>query len=366
MSSQNYFDTLVGKEIKGLYRIERKIGEGGMGAVFQATKLEDQSQVAIKIISPSLCGNQRFLKRFKREAKVGSVLSHPNIIKVFEYGETEDNMLYMVMEYIPGDTIRGYLQKNGAVSVERTLELLKPLCEAIDTAHNRNILHRDLKPENIILYNEGGKEVLKLADFGLVKLLQPDGEITKGSNLTEVGEVFGTPHFMAPEQVLGQVPGAPADVYSIGVMAYQMLTGHLPIEVDPPDVRKLLVRKVSEDIGPISKKYPNVPSHLDSVITKVLIRDPKDRYQGAAEFLEAFTNAYETSKRGGNAASAKVSSPVPVNGINSSSSPVKEHKQDIDSKTSERPASGSNMTFIIGIVVVVLVAIVLAILKFKK
>lgn len=295
-STKNYYDDLIGKEIKG-YLIESKLGEGGMGAVFKATKISDNTLIALKVISPMLLVNSRFVKRFQREAKVGKALTHPNIIQVVEYGETENGLLFMAMEFVDGETLRAELAKTGAIDAKRAAGMLKQLCEGMDLAHKRGILHRDLKPENIMISKDAsGKEILKLADFGLVKLMQPDGEITKGSALTEVGEIFGTPHFMSPEQVMGQTVGAPADIYSLGVMLYQMLTGKTPLEGS--DVRNLLVMKISQDIPPPSKKFPFINQAYDSVFTKVLARDPNDRYKSAGEFYQDFQRVVDMVESG--------------------------------------------------------------------
>ncbi|MEW6731082.1 MAG: serine/threonine-protein kinase [Acidobacteriota bacterium] len=290
VSQDQYYDSLIGKEIKSTYRVDHKIGAGGMGAVFKATNLQDGSIVALKIISPQLVANSKFVKRFQREAKVGWILSHPNIVKVHEFGETEDSLLYMAMEFVEGETLKSYLASCSALSPERCLELIKPICDGLEAAHKRNILHRDLKPENILITKDSeGKETLKLADFGLVKLMQPDSEITKGSNLTEVGEVFGTPHYMSPEQVLGQPIEATADIYSLGVILHQMLTGKVPIQ--RTNIREILLVKVSEDMAPPSSKYSFLSPAFDSVLQRVLARHPEDRYQKVGLFFQAFQQA---------------------------------------------------------------------------
>jgi eukaryotic-like serine/threonine-protein kinase len=386
VATNSYFDNLVGREINGSYRIESKIGEGGMGAVFKAVNLKDNSVVAIKIISPMLGTNPRFMKRFQREAKVGVVLSHPNIIKVHEYGETEDKLLFMTMEYISGESLRAYLTKTGPLPLARALELLGPLCEALETAHNRNLLHRDLKPENIMIAKEGdGKECVKLADFGLVKLMEPDGEITKGSNLTEVGEVFGTPHFMSPEQVLGQPIAATADIYSLGVILFQMLTGKVPVEVEGNDVRKLLITKVSQDVPPPSKTYPFLHSAVDKVFAKVLARDAADRYQTAGQFLRAFEEAVKEADHAFSQPTVVGMSndflkDIPKNAAATPAAPVKDKQPDkapakaVEKVPEKAPVamaappshsafSGSVLYLIIGVVVL---AIILALVIFIK
>src|SRR5262249_40361237 len=161
---------------------------------FRGRRVKQGDRVAIKVISPHLASNPVFVKRFQREARVGRALSHPNIVKVYEFGETDQGLLFMVMEFVEGENLSDYLERSGPLTVQRSLELLRPLCEALDVAHARTVLHRDLKPANIMLAKDGsGREALKLTDFGLAKLLQPDEEITQGSNLTEVGEACGTP-----------------------------------------------------------------------------------------------------------------------------------------------------------------------------
>lgn len=370
-ATKSYYDNLIGKDIKG-YLIEKKLGEGGMGAVFKATKIAENIPIAIKVISPMLLVNSRFVKRFQREAKVGKALAHPNIIQVLEYGETEDGLLFMAMEFVDGETLKSYLATSGVLPAKRSAEILKQLCDAMDAAHKRGILHRDLKPENtMISKDKDGKEQIKLADFGLVKLTQPDGEITKGSALTEVGEIFGTPHFMPPEQIMGQTVGAPADIYSLGVILYQMMTGKTPFEGS--DVRNLLVTKVSQDITPPSKKFPFISSVYDKIFTKVLARDPEDRYKSAGEFYEAFQNTIEQVEKG---IADKEPTPSVVEEKNSKKAQGKEDpnetllitdkekRQEIAKTQPQELTNNSNTTtIIIGIVVLVVIVIVALVLK---
>ncbi|MBN8724386.1 MAG: serine/threonine protein kinase [Acidobacteria bacterium] len=314
-TTKSYYDNLIGKEVKG-YLIEKKLGEGGMGAVFKAIRITDKTLIAIKVISPMLLVNSRFVKRFQREAKVGKALAHNNIIQVLEYGETEDGLLFMAMEFVDGETLRALLSNSGPLPTKRAIEIMKQLCEAIDVAHKRGILHRDLKPENVMLTKDAnGKEIIKLADFGLVKMMQPDGEITKGSALTEVGEVFGTPHFMPPEQIMGQTVGAPADIYSLGVILYQMLTGKTPFEGS--DVRNLLVTKVSQDLPPPSKKFSFINPAYDKIFGTVLARDPENRYKNAMDFYNDFQTTAQQIENG----------VLPANGlITEKNSPITEKK----------------------------------------
>lgn len=286
----NYFNSLLGKELNQTYRIDSQVALGGMGAVFRGVHLKNNESVAIKVISPHLTANSTFVKRFQREAKVGTILSHPNIVKVYEFGETHEGILFMAMEFIEGKTLDEYLSRAAPLNVMKCIEILRPLCEALDAAHRRNILHRDLKPANVLLSKDKtGKETVKLVDFGLVKFLQPDSEFTAGSNLTALGEACGTPYYMSPEQVIGQPLSSTADIYSLGIILYQMLTAKMPIESN--NVRQILAIKINQDIPPPSTKFPFIPQILDPVVQKALDRDPRKRYQTGKELFDAFQKA---------------------------------------------------------------------------
>ncbi len=286
----NYFNSLLGKELNQTYRIDSQIALGGMGAVFRGTHLTNSDPVAIKVISPHLTANSIFVKRFQREAKVGTILSHPNIVKVYEFGETPEGVLFMAMEFIEGNTLDEYLIHTAPLNVMRCMEILRPLCDALDTAHKRNILHRDLKPANVLISKDKkGKEAIKLVDFGLVKLMQPDSEITAGSNLTAMGEACGTPYYMSPEQVIGQPLGSTADIYALGIITYQMLTAKMPVE--STNVRQILAIKINQDPPPPSQKFPFIPKILDPIIQKALARDPRKRYQTGKELFDEFQKA---------------------------------------------------------------------------
>ncbi|MBI4852053.1 MAG: serine/threonine protein kinase [Acidobacteria bacterium] len=283
----NYFNSLLGKELNQTYRIDSQVALGGMGAVFRGVHLANGDSVAIKVISPHLTANSVFVKRFQREAKVGTILSHPNIVKVYEFGETSEGVLFMAMEFIEGKTLDEYLSRSAPLNVMRSLEILRPLCEALDAAHRRNILHRDLKPANVLISKDkSGRETIKLVDFGLVKLMQPDSEITAGNNLTAMGEACGTPYYMSPEQVIGQPLGPTADIYSLGIILYQMLTAKMPIESN--NVRQILAIKINQDLQPPSEKFPFIPRILDPLMQRVLARDPRKRYQTGKELLDDF------------------------------------------------------------------------------
>lgn len=303
-----YFDSLIGKEINESYRLESKLGVGAMGAVFKAINIKTTQLQAIKVISPELAADEKFIKRFEREGELGKLLNHPNIVRVKEFGKAGD-LFFIAMEFIAGETLKSYLANTGALAPDRCLQFLTQLCNALDFAHQHKVLHRDLKPENILVArNSEGEEILKLADFGIAK--RTDLSKTKDQMLTVEGEIFGTPHYMSPEQVLAQKLTPTTDVYSVGVMLYQMLSGKLPLE--HPKAQQLLVMKVSQNIEPISKKHPFVSPLFDPIIGKVLSRAPSERYQTAGELLiavsEVVGNLNNSSNRKSNKVEIKVES----------------------------------------------------------
>jgi serine/threonine-protein kinase len=286
-TEQSYhYEKLVGKLINGRYQITNQLGEGGMGAVFCAIDLQWESEVAVKVVSPELASNPVFLKRFRREARVGEVLTHPNIIKVFEYGEMPDGVLFMIMEFVSGHTLRKQLNEQKRLSPAQTLEILEPLCDALALAHSRNLLHRDLKPANVLIGND---KMLKLADFGIVKLTSPDKEISGAAVLTGNGEIFGTPQYMSPEQLLGHDINATADIFSVGIMTYEMLTGDLPTYA--AELHTLMIEKM-RGVGKVSEKYPFLPPVFDALLQKTTRIDPEERYQNIMDFLEDFKREF--------------------------------------------------------------------------
>ncbi|OYT72248.1 MAG: hypothetical protein CFK52_05360 [Chloracidobacterium sp. CP2_5A] len=280
-----FYKSLIGQTFKDSYRIEKMIGSGGMGAVFLATHLTLGSSVAIKVLSPGLTADQSLVKRFQREAQVGGQLTHPNIVRVQDFGKTPDGLLFMVMEYVPGEMLSARLAQAGKLALDECLFVLEPLCDALGLAHGRGLLHRDLKPANVIVGELGGRRVVKLLDFGIVKLLQPDENV---SQLTATGQVFGTPLYMAPEHLMGLTLTPQADIYSLAVMAYEMLTGKPPVQHN--DLRKMLELKMKPPPS-VTTLVPSLPAALDGVFAKALASNPQERHATASEFFAAFQSA---------------------------------------------------------------------------
>ncbi len=282
-------DPFIGREILGgQYKVLQRIGTGGMGSVYKASQPEMNRMVAIKILHPKLAGRKDLTSRFRREARAMSQLTHPNTVKVFMYGELEDDgSLYIVMEYLEGKNLNQTVRRGGPMSAERAVPILTQVCGALQEAHDMGIVHRDLKPENIFICNQGGlKEFPKVLDFGLAKVTER--QMRPGSLiLTQEGMVFGTPEFMSPEQAQGQTLDARSDIYSLAVILYEALTGKLPFSAKTP--MEYIQKHVMTPPIPLNDRVPGLvfPPGLGAALDKALAKKPADRYQTAREFAEA-------------------------------------------------------------------------------
>jgi serine/threonine-protein kinase len=282
-------DPFIGRELLGgQFKVLEKIGTGGMGSVYKAEQPAMNRMVAIKILHPKLAGRKDLTSRFRREARAMSQLTHPNTVKVFMYGELEeDGSLYIVMEMLEGRNLNQTVRKEGPMAPDRAIPILIQVCGALQEAHDLGIVHRDLKPENIFLSKQGGmNDFPKVLDFGLAKVterqMQPGSVI-----LTQEGMVFGTPEFMSPEQAQGKTLDARSDIYSLAVILYEVLTGKLPFSARTP--MEYIQKHVTDPIIPLSERVPDrrFSSGLDEVLGKALQKQPDNRFQTAGEFGEA-------------------------------------------------------------------------------
>ncbi|HVY31693.1 MAG TPA: serine/threonine-protein kinase [Polyangiaceae bacterium] len=282
-------DPFIGRDLLGgQFRVLEKIGTGGMGSVYKAEQPAMNRMVAIKILHPKLAGRKDLTARFRREARAMSQLTHPNTVKVFMYGELEDDgSLYIVMEMLEGRNLNQTVRKEGPMPADRAIPILIQVCGALQEAHDLGIVHRDLKPENIFLSKQGGiSDYPKVLDFGLAKVterqMQPGSVI-----LTQEGMVFGTPEFMSPEQAQGKTLDARSDIYSLAVILYEVLTGKLPFSARTP--MEYIQKHVTDPIIPLSERVPDrkFPKGLDDVLARALEKQPDKRFQTAGEFGEA-------------------------------------------------------------------------------
>ncbi len=281
-------DDLIGKEILGQFRILERIGKGGMGEVFKAEQPAMDRMVAIKILHEKLASRQDLLSRFRREARAMSRLSHPNTVRVFLYGQLEETeQLYIAMEYLDGADLAHLTRRDGPMEVTRAAKIMIQVLGALEEAHGVGIVHRDLKPENILLTTQGGiPDFPKVLDFGLAKIKEQ--RMRPGSLvLTREGMIFGTPEFMSPEQARGETLDARSDIYSLGVIFYEMLTAKLPFPRSKP--MEYIAHHIKSPPFKVTQRRPelNLPAILDPIMDKALEKNRDDRYSSAKEFAQA-------------------------------------------------------------------------------
>jgi hypothetical protein len=273
---------LVGTVIDGRYRLEVMIGSGGMGGIFRARREGLERRVAIKILHPQVSSDPMVAKRFEREAYSASKLDHPGIVRVSDYGTTDDGISYLVMELVEGTPLTSLLTEPMAPS--KAAALAVEILEALDHAHRNKIVHRDLKPDNVLVAkNSSGKQVLKLVDFGIAKILE---DKKTQERLTQTGFVYGTPHYMSPEQAAGGTVDHRADLYALGLMFYEMLAGHKAFRaLDPVS---LIRKQVTENHQPLPD---DVPAELRKVVDRLLQKKADDRFENAREAIRHISAA---------------------------------------------------------------------------
>jgi serine/threonine protein kinase len=274
-------DPLVGREIDGRFELRERVGVGGMGAVYRGWQRSVGREVAVKVIRSHVNAEAAEIKRFMREAQLTSRLVHPNIVSVIDFGQTSDGLLYLAMELLPGQPLnRAVSQIPGKrLASDRVIDIGVQLCDALQVAHEAHIIHRDLKPSNIMVLDGPGDRV-KVLDFGLARPLQGDHSTLTGSDL-----MLGTPQYMSPEMVHDEPLDARSDLYSLGVVLYQLLSGKVPFG---GDTRAVLVSKLNQEAPTLP---PEVPRALGNVILRLLSRKPEHRYASAAVTREALLAA---------------------------------------------------------------------------
>ena len=288
---------LVGRTIAGRYRIQRLLGRGGIGAVYEAVQLQTGNLLAIKVLLPGRANAHQLTERFKREAKAASILDHPNIIEVLDL-VAEDDELYLVMELLRGQSVGTELHA-GALQPRRTLVIARQVLEALAYAHGNGMVHRDLKPDNIMVVTVGepGREYerVKLLDFGLVKLVGDAARELGNDKLTQTGIVFGTPAYMAPEQALGRAVDGRTDLYSLGIAIFEMLTGRTPFRSpDPVTLTRMQVSAPAPTLATVAFGRPWCTPEMEALIARALAKQPADRYADAAEMTAALDLAFSS------------------------------------------------------------------------
>lgn len=273
-------DKNIGKKLDGRYEITELIGVGGMADVYKGTDVIDNKPVAIKILKKEFAENEEFLRRFRNESKAIAVFSHPNIVRIYDVGFSE-KLQYIIMEYIDGITLKEYIEEEKVLSWKDSVHFVIQILRALQHAHDKGVVHRDIKPQNIMMLSDG---TIKVMDFGIAKFAREEGK-------TATDQAIGSVHYISPEQAKGDVTDERSDIYSVGVMLYEMLTGKKPFDSDNPvSIAVMHMHDIPERPRAIN---PDIPSGLEEIILKAMEKAPEDRYQSTTEMIkdiEAFKN----------------------------------------------------------------------------
>lgn len=276
---------MLGTTIEGRYRLDAKIGVGGMGAVYRATRLMIGDEVAVKILHTEQ-GDSNAAQRFRREAQAAARLKHPNAVDIYDFGITADGLQYLVMEFVDGESLRKIIKERGPFACSDAAPIISKVCDALGEAHRHNIVHRDIKPDNIMINSLGGGPTVKVLDFGIAKLRDDSS-----STLTQTGNLLGTPHYMSPEQCLGEELDGRSDIYSLGVVLYEMLCGRVPF--NSPVSTAVVIQHVNQAPPPLRTLNPSIPPAVEAVVLRTLEKTREGRPQSTGEVSTAFASALQ-------------------------------------------------------------------------
>ena len=265
---------MIGKILGGRYELLEKVGGGGMAIVYKAKCHLLRRYVAVKILRPEFVGDEEFVHRFKRESQAAASLSHQNIVNVYDVGQ-EDDTYYIVMEYIKGKTLKSLIRENGRLGTARATNIAIQICRALEHAHKNNVVHRDIKPQNILVTDDGQ---VKVTDFGIARAITSSTVSIAGTS------IIGSVHYFSPEQARGGYTDAKSDLYSLGIVLYEMLTGTVPFEGDSPI--SIALKHIQEEVKPPKEINPQIPDSLQDIILKAIQKDQNLRYSSAREMLE--------------------------------------------------------------------------------
>lgn len=282
-------DPLIGRTLAGRYEILEKLGQGGMGAVYKGRHVKMNRVTAIKVLSNELASNAEFTTRFEREAEMASTISHPNAVAIYDFGEAENGIVYLAMEFLQGESLASIMKREGSLACERVLSIVEQAAAALEAAHQLGIVHRDFKPDNIMVCKRpDGGDLVKVVDFGIAKQTRVEPQ---HAALTQTGFVLGTPQYMSPEQVADKPLDARSDQYSLALVAYEAIAGVLPF--DGPTPQAQMVKRLTDAPRPLRQLRPDlpIPAAMEQVIMRALDRRPEARFGSVREFAAELRRA---------------------------------------------------------------------------
>lgn len=290
---------LVGKTLDKRYTIFECIGGGGMADVYRAQDTLLDRPVAVKVLRPQFTGDDQFVRRFRHEAQAAARVSHPHIVNIYDVGKDED-VYYIVMEYIHGETLKDYIERKNKLTTEEAVSIALQICEALDHAHQNNLIHCDIKPHNILL-GKGGR--VKVTDFGIARAVT-------SATLTQTGTIIGSVHYISPEQAKGGVASVHSDIYSLGIVLYEMLTGQVPFSGESPI--GIALKHLQEEVVPPTQLNPEIPPMLEAIILKAVAKEPEKRYPAITSMMHDLEVVQSTQRDGDTRRLAKGDFPTQI------------------------------------------------------
>lgn len=274
---------MIGKRVSGRYKLLEVIGDGGMAIVYRAKDLILDRDVAVKVLRSEFNKDEDFIRRFKREAESATSLDHPNIVSIYDVGEDEE-IYFIVMEYVQGKTLKQYIKEHGKISVEESLHIMKQIVSGMAVAHDHGIIHRDIKPHNILITENG---TAKLTDFGIALAIT-------SATITHTNSILGSVHYFSPEQARGGIANAKSDIYSFGAVLYEMVTGRVPFVGDSPV--SVALKHLQENVIEPRRLNPEIPQSVENIVLKSLAKNPLRRYDSAEELLRDMNTALDPDR----------------------------------------------------------------------
>ena len=333
-----------GQKINDRYQIIRTIGEGGMANVYLAHDLILDRDVAVKILRGDLADDEKFVRRFQREAIAASSLSHPNIVEMYDVGE-DDGKYYIVMEYVEGKTLKSLIKKRGALTLPEVIDIMLQLTSAISCAHDSNIIHRDIKPQNILIKEDG---LIKITDFGIAMALN-------SNELTQTNSVMGSVHYLPPEQANGSGSTLKSDIYSLGIVMYELLTGELPFKGD--NAVEIAIKQMKTQIPSVCSINKLIPQSIENIILKACAKNPKNRYNSVVEMYSDIETCLDEERKNEKRHVYRFSETESLDNTKELKElkNIKEEKNELDELEDEEDGKSFKFLIFLGIIVAVLI-----------